>query len=225
MKEDIRNIVLSHGADVCGFAHIDRFENAPDGYSPTDLYADCRSVISFALALPQGLAKVDPRLIYGHYNFISCPEIDRIAFKSAKEIEKHCRCVAVPLPCDGPYEYWDSGNMEGRGLVSMKHIAVQAGLGSLGKSSLFLSKQYGALMTLGAILTNLDLPSDALTESLCIPNCRKCVDACPVHAIQNGAVNQKLCRNHTYGKTERGFNTVDCNACRIVCPMNPANSG
>ncbi|KAA6328570.1 hypothetical protein EZS27_022547 [termite gut metagenome] len=39
-------------------------------------------------------------------------------------------------------------------------------------------------------------------------------------AIENGRVNQKLCRNNTYGKTKRGFDTVDCNCCRTACPMN-----
>lgn len=34
---------------------------------------------------------------------------------------------------------------------------------------------------------------------------------------ENG-VNQKLCRLNTYGKNERGFETVDCNQCRSACP-------
>ncbi len=31
MKEQIRELILSFGADVCGFANIDRFDNAPSG--------------------------------------------------------------------------------------------------------------------------------------------------------------------------------------------------
>ena len=224
MKEHIREVVLSYGADLCGFANIDRFDNAPEGFKPTDIYPDCKTVISFAVALPQGLAKVNPRLIYGYYNYMSCPEVDTIAFKSAKKIEKNFSCVAVPIPCDTPYEYWDSEKMEGRGLLSMKHAAVQAGLGSLGKNSLFINGRYGNMMTLGAIITDLELPSDSLSESICIDNCQKCIEACPVKAIENGFVNQKLCRKHTYGKTERGFDTVDCNKCRTVCPMNYTNN-
>lgn len=220
MKEKIREILISNGADLCGFANINRFGNAPFGYNPTDIYNDCKSVVSFAVALPQGLTKIIPRLIYGHFNYISCHEVDIISLKSAKMIEKGFNCIAVPIPCDSPYEYWDSDKMEGRGLLSMKHIAVQAGLGSLGKSSLFISRRYGNMVTLGAILTNLDLQSDTLSEDNCISNCRKCIEACPVQAIDDGVVNQGLCRKNTYGKTERGFDTVDCNRCRTVCPMN-----
>lgn len=220
MKQQIREIILLNGADLCGFASIDRFDKAPSGFKPTDIYPDCKSVISFATALPRGLAKVNPRLIYGHFNSISCPEIDMIAFKSAKKIEEIFRCIAVPIPCDSPYEYWDSENMEGRGLLSMKHTAVQAGLGSLGKSTLFINERYGNMVTLGAILTNLDLPSDMFSKNICMVNCRKCIDACPAKAIDNGAVNQKLCRTNTYEKTKRGFDTVDCNICRTACPIN-----
>ena len=74
MKEHIRELVSSCGADLCGFANIDRFHHVPCGYKPSDIYADCKSVVAFAVALPQGLAKVNPRLIYGHFHSISCIE-------------------------------------------------------------------------------------------------------------------------------------------------------
>ncbi len=220
MKEQIRKIVLSFGADICGFANIEPFENAPEGYNPKDIYANCNSVISYAIALPKGLTKVNPRLVYGHYNSISCPEVDLIAFKAAKEIEKQFNCIVVPVPCDAPYEYWDNDKMEGRGLLSMKHIAELSGLGAIGKSSLLLTKQYGSMVTLGAMLTDLDISSDQISEKVCIDKCHTCIDACPVKAIENGTVNQKLCRENTYGKTSRGFDTVDCNKCRVSCPLN-----
>lgn len=73
---------------------------------------------------------------------------------------------AVPLPADSPYEYWDAEQMEGRGLLSMKHAAVLAGLGTLGKSTLLLNEAYGNLLTLGAILTEFDLASDPPEESI-----------------------------------------------------------
>ncbi len=219
MKEQIRKIVLSLGADLCGFAGVEAFKDAPVGYHPKDIYADCKSVISFAVALPKGLTKVEPRLVYGHYNSLSCTEVDFIAFRAAKAIEAQFKCRVVPLPCDAPYEYWDQENMTGKGLLSMKHIAVLAGVGSIGKSSLLLTKQYGNMVTLGAMLTDLNISSDERSAEICIDGCRRCVDACPVKAIDNGTVNQKLCRENTYGKTARGFDTVDCNMCRISCPL------
>lgn len=64
MKEQIREMVLSCGADLCGIANIDRFDDFPTGFKPTDIDCECKSVISFAVALPKGLSKVNPRLIY-----------------------------------------------------------------------------------------------------------------------------------------------------------------
>jgi epoxyqueuosine reductase len=37
MKEKIRKLALSAGADVCGFANIDRMTDAPEGFAPTDI--------------------------------------------------------------------------------------------------------------------------------------------------------------------------------------------
>lgn len=219
MKESIRQIVLSQGADVCGIANIERFSEAPAGFSPIDLFWDCKSVVTLGIALPKGLLDVKPRLIYGHFNSLSCREVDEVSFQAAKKIERELGCNAVPVPCDAPYEYWDNENVQGKGLMSMRHAAVLSGLGSIGKNSLLINAQYGTALTVGAILLDVNLPSDNLCESLCLERCKKCVESCPAGAIENGTVNQMACRRNTFGKTERGFDTVDCNNCRIVCPL------
>jgi len=74
-------------------------------------------------------------------------------------------------------------------------------------------------LNVGAILTNLNLKSDELCENICIEKCTKCIDNCQASTIADNHVNQKLCRLNTYGKTNRGFDTVDCNKCRMICPM------
>lgn len=217
--ESIRRAVLALGADVCGFAGIERFRDAPDEFSPGRLFPACQTVVCFGVALPKGLESVAPRLMYGHYNHMSCEWVDRIAFQTARLLEGAYGCLAVPLPCDAPYEEWDETRLHGHGLLSMKHAAVCAGLGTLGKSTLLLHDTYGNRLTLGAVLTDLPLPSDPLARSICPPACSRCMDSCPSGAIRDGAVEQRLCRLHTYGKTARGFPTVDCNVCRTVCPM------
>jgi epoxyqueuosine reductase QueG len=98
-------------------------------------------------------------------------------------------------------------------LISMKHAAMQAGLGTLGKNTLLINERFGNRLTLGAVLTDCALPSDPLAGSVCRAGCRACVDSCPVHAIREGRVAQKLCRTHTYGRNARGYETVDCNTC------------
>lgn len=219
MKDRIREIVMAEGADVCGIAGIERFENAPTGFSPKDIWANCRSVVAFGIALPKGLLEVNPRIVYGHYNEVIINKADLICAMSVRHIEKEFGCTAVPVPGDTPYDFWDESTLTGKGIISMKHTAVLCGLGTIGKSSLLLNPDHGNMLTLGALLMDLDLQSDPLSEDICIPGCSKCVDACPVHAISDRSVNQALCRPNTYSRTARGFGATECNRCRMVCPV------
>ena len=219
MEKEIKSLFLSCGADVCGIGSVSRFENAPEGFSPVDLYPDCRSVITFGKALPKGLLSVSSGLIYGHFNAMLCDVTDRIALDAAGMLERDFLCRCVPVPSDGPYEEWDPQRMAGRGLLSMKHAAVLCGMGYFGKNTLFLHPQYGNRLVLGAVLTDLELASDLLMTKECPDTCGKCLRACPVQAIENGTVDQKKCRLNAYGKTSRGFDKVLCNQCRVVCPM------
>ena len=224
MKNQIREYILSLGADVCGIANIDRFSESPAGFNPSDIFPDCRSVIVFGIAHPKGLTKVEPRLIYGHFNSYICPTVDSLAFNAAKAIERKFGGFAVPLPSDGPYEYWDPEKQEGRGLLSMKHAAVLAGLGTLGRSTLLLNEKYGNLLTIGAILTNLSLDSDPLAESICINGCNLCITNCPTQALDGESTTQPKCRQYTYGTNAKGFKIVNCNLCRVICPMKFGSS-
>lgn len=157
--------------------------------------------------------------MYQQFNNISPAELDRIAYHASLRLERTFGAVAVPVPADGPYESWDAEKLEGRGVLSMKHAAVLAGIGTLGKSTLLLNGEYGARLNIGAVLTNLPLASDAPARSCCLPGCRICLDYCPVRAIGETGVDQKLCRNHTYGTNARGFDVVNCNQCRVKCPV------
>ena len=216
-EEQIKRIILNQGADLCGIANIDRFVNTPIGFHPSDIYKECKSVIVLAKRLPKGLVCVNPRIVYNHANNLSKNAVDAITYESSIAIEQ-LDCVAVPLPCDSPYEYWEKDNLKGKGLLSMRHAAELAGLGSLGKNTLLINKHYGNFLTLGAILTDLDLKSDSLSEELCIGNCRMCLDNCPTKALNGRIVNQKLCRTHTYSTNDRGFEIINCNKCRTICP-------
>lgn len=225
MKKAIMSTVLGFGADVCGFAAAKDLADAPEGFRPTNIFAKCKSVIVFGIALPRGLAEVELKLIYGHFNYKTCNEVDKIAFHTAKHIEEHYGGFAVPLPSDGPYDYWDAEKMHGRGLISMKHAAAAAGLGKLGKNTLLLNSKYGNMLILGALLTDLDLASDPPANSICIEDCNLCISNCPVGALDSSPVNQKSCRTNTYCTNARGFDTVNCNKCRTICPMKYGTNG
>ena len=50
--EEVKRLLISLGADLCGIASVDRFGAAPEGFHPQDVYPQCRSVISFACRVP-----------------------------------------------------------------------------------------------------------------------------------------------------------------------------
>lgn len=219
MEEKIKNILLNLGADACGIAGVEKFKDAPEGFRPTDLYSDCKSVVVFLLHLPKGLTKVSPRILYLNANNQSLAELDRIGLGACNAMEA-LGATAVPVPCDAPYEYWDSERLEGRGLLSMRHAAVLAGLGSMGKNTLVINKEFGNLISIGALLTNLVLKSDPPAERLCRKGCRICLNSCPQKALDGITANQKLCRPYAYSTNGRGFDVCNCNRCRVLCPLS-----
>ncbi len=48
-NQEIKEIAYSLGADLCGVACLERFENAPVGFHPLDVFPNCKSVISFII--------------------------------------------------------------------------------------------------------------------------------------------------------------------------------
>lgn len=217
MENEIKQIFIDLGADLCGIASIDRFDNSPEGFHPKDLYEACNAVIVFAKRLPRGIGSVSPRILYNTVKDTNIQILDHISYSACLEMEKH-NCIAVPVPSDSPYEYWDAENKEGKGVLSMRHAAQLAGLGTIGKNSLLTNSKYGNMIQIGAVLTNEKLKSDPLAESVCGENCKLCVEKCPQHAISNMKVNQKLCREYSFENNLRGFSVCNCNTCRTVCP-------
>ncbi|MGF6376902.1 epoxyqueuosine reductase QueG [Clostridiales Family XIII bacterium PM5-7] len=121
---------------------------------------------------------------------------------------------------DVPYLHWDEVKQEGRGILSLKHAAVQAGLGIMGRSTIFINRDYGNMVYLGAILINEKLESDPLVEDFACPSgCNICRDNCPNHAISDVGVNQKLCRECSFFHAGRGWDLYNCNVCRRLCPL------
>jgi epoxyqueuosine reductase QueG len=100
-----------------------------------------------------------------------------------------------------------------------------AGLGSLGRSGLLLTEDYGPCIRLGAVLTNLELsrtPRLAGTAARLCANCDRCAQACPAGAIDKSEsakglfkpVNDDAC----YAKW-LDFGT-DCGLCVATCPLS-----
>jgi epoxyqueuosine reductase len=49
----LKSLAMKAGVDLCGIAPVERFEEAPEGFRPTDIYPSAESVFVFAKRVPQ----------------------------------------------------------------------------------------------------------------------------------------------------------------------------
>ncbi|OBR89673.1 MULTISPECIES: epoxyqueuosine reductase [Clostridium] len=215
----IKEMAYSFGADVCGISNIERFDDAPKGFHPLDVYAKTKSIIVFGKQFSTSLFETNTNVPYTFVKNKSVELLDNISIQLTISIESK-GYKAIPIPSDEPYEYWDSQNRHGRGILSLKHLAQASGIGCIGKNTLLINKKYGNRLYLGAVLTDTELEADNLLDTLCPDNCTICLKACPQSALDGTTVNQKKCREKCASVTEGGGFVYSCNICRKVCPFS-----
>jgi len=217
-KEKIKKVAFDKGVDLFGIASVDRFKNAPQGFHPKDIYSKTESVIAFAIKLPAETLFAENPIPFTHVNTLAMQKLDAMTFDISRDLD-NMGIRNVLIPCDDPYEFWDQDKQEGRGILSMRHAGVLAGLGKLGRNNLLINKIYGNMIEIGALLTDEKLEPDPLAYyEVCPPKCRICLDNCPQNALTGKSVIQKKCRPLSNYRTEKGFVIKKCFECRKRCP-------
>jgi epoxyqueuosine reductase len=216
----IKNRTIQYGADICGIAPVDRFAGAPEGFHPCDIYPDCRSVVVSATRFPLSTLQAKTNAPYTLVRNKLVDKVDWISFNISNELERE-GIVAIPIPSAGPYDYWDAERNHGRGILSLKHAGVLAGLGVLGKNTLLMSERFGNMIWLGAVLVSIDLEPDPVASyEVCDSECTLCMDSCPQQALDGITIDQKLCRERSISYNYGGGTVLSCNICRKVCPYH-----
>ncbi len=142
--------------------------------------------------------------------------MDKMSVQFCTELEKE-GIIAIPTGTNGPTEY-DKNTLRYRNIVSAKHSAQAAGLGVIGKNTLLIAPEFGNMVWISVILTELELePDPLLTNSLC-NECSICIDVCPVQALGNPDMVQSLCWDYAFSGEEGGEWKIKCHKCRDVCP-------
>lgn len=214
---EIKDIAHSLGADLCGIAGVDRFSEAPEGFHPLDVFPNCKSVISFAVRFPVGTLSCKTPIPYTRVRNSITPKLDAIALDLCIELEKR-GITAVPIPTNE--STWDEKTGRSRSVISQKHAAQAAGLGTIGRHSLLITPQFGSMVWLGCVLCDAPLEADALKERICT-DCHKCVEICPIHALEEPDMNQGACWDYAFGDDEdRKTWVISCHKCRDICPYN-----
>jgi epoxyqueuosine reductase len=213
LADEIRQNALKWGADLIGFASVDRFSRFLPENRPTYDFPEARTVIVLALNM------IDPILDI----WIQAPPttgVGRSTIGRAFEDEillAICYRLALFLHLQGvkskvlPYEPG----------IYLKDAAVLAGLGVIGRNNLLVTPQYGPRVRLRALAIDKELlPNQIMTENLFCKDCDKCIKACPVNALENGKFNRELCLTSPLHKRIISPNaTIWCTRCSCVCPV------
>lgn len=189
LRENLRAEALSMGFDVFGVAPIDADVQADyfkkwiaDGMhgemewmgkdterrtEVTRVLPEARSIIVVGLNYYQP----QPNPNYQIAKYALGQDYHNIITKKLRKL-----CMVMRLLGGAQKPYVDTGP------VLEKPLAVAAGLGWQGKSTIVLQPEFGTWLFLGIIITTLELESSSPAINRC-GSCTKCITACPTSAI------------------------------------------
>ena len=112
-----------------------------------------------------------------------------------------------------------------------RNVAVDAGLGWLGKSSMVIHQQRGSWTLLSELVVDIDIDPDHTTHPDRCGRCTRCIDQCPTGAIVAPyQVDARKCISYLTielrGPIPRGLRRAvgnhlfGCDICQSVCPWN-----
>ena len=176
---DLVKLALQLGADLAGLAAAERIQEK--GSMENDLLPSVQTVIVIACAHRRaGLASSNSQL--KQYDTLSAYEnVRKVGDGIVKSLEKSGH-EALAIPAFIPIDM-SEGKYGMVGAVDHRAAAVEAGLGSYGKSGLLLTEKFGPRVRLGCVLTSMKAKIKKTSpQDLCPPRCTLCLDRCPAGA-------------------------------------------
>lgn len=225
MTKKVKTTAKLYGASLVGITELDRlwiYSHDMKG-DPLSIPEKYRYAIVMAIAMNPEAIKTSPA-------FPACTA-------SAIGYSKMAFCIACLAEFIRRLGY-DAIPMGNDTALSIP-LAIDAGLGELGRNGLLITPEYGPCIRICKVFTNLPLIPDSTREfgitDIC-KRCSKCAQACQVEAIQTTADpsfkvacpsnNQGILRwavNHDNCYSFWTENGGDCSTCIAVCPYTPGN--
>jgi len=217
IQEELKDFLFSNGVADVGFTCVD------DGPFGEKSYA-MSIVVRLSDAIIDEITDEPTHTYFHHYRTVNA-FIDRMILQCGFILQKY-GYKYIPIGASQSINK-DGWNYCAR--YSHKKVASLAGLGGIGKNSLFLHKKYGARIRLGTLFTDCPFElSEVEYTSPCI-SCNKCVEACPSGAILGGLFeigtkreeifNPEKCSNYMKKNFQHIGRGAVCGICMKVCPL------
>ena len=214
----VKEYAQNAGASVVSIASAGDFGAAPEGFKPTDVMVECRSVIVLGSPVPQEAILKDDTIGFIDVRNAVNKKLNDVTKTVEKWMKSQGYKVHSVAGMSGKWVELD-GKKVSVGPISLKHAAELAGLGVIGRNYLLTNPQYGNLLWFSAVLTDADLIPDKKAEYNFCEGCNICAEACPTGALDDypSTFARKKCDGTMFKMVNKKWEIM-CFSCRKVCP-------
>ncbi|MCQ2471850.1 MAG: 4Fe-4S dicluster domain-containing protein [Clostridia bacterium] len=217
IQDKISKMLYENGVSDVGFSKL------PDGPFGENSYA-LTVVVNLSNAVVDEIDGEPTHTYFHHYRTVNA-YIDNICLRAGLMLQANgYRYIPVGASQSINKDGW---NYKGR--YSHKKAATLAGLGGIGKNSLFLHKKFGANVRLGTVITDCPFEIDEKEYSSPCVECDACVKACPSGAItgklwqpgmeREEVFNPQKCSEYMKKEFKHIGRGAVCGVCMSVCPV------
>lgn len=201
----LKKLSLEAGADDVGFVEIDRPALADQKNDILWAFPQARTLIALVVRMNRENIRTPARSIANLEFHHAGDEMNEVARRIVAALEREgVRALnggAVGFPMEA--DRWGAKMW----VVSLKPVAVAAGLGHMGIHRNVIHPKFGNFIILGTVLVDAEVTaySQPIEYNPCL-ECKLCVAACPTGAIgADGKFDFSACYTHNYREFMSGF--------------------
>ncbi len=196
--EAIKQKARELGADAVGIASaatLNAFPPDPEyPQIPANISPEIRSVIAIVKRIPAGAFRTQNDACVHYMDQLVLREMDKVCMRLSQHLET---LGTHAFPLASQETKWELKRAS-YGYLSGRHVAVEAGLGTLGLEVNFLSPEFGPRCYTSAVLTTAELQADEkLSHQVCIGEpCSRCLYSCPAEAVLHWGLYKRACAQY-----------------------------